>query len=462
MSEEIAVVEPQYTPSSKQQIVRDTAVTIGTRAFQFSSIFIKSIIVARALGPEGSGIYKLIIIMYELLVAYGRLGVGESIVYYAGRKPGLLEKYVGNILTLALIASGLMLGLIAALYGVLVKSFFQGVPLLPMVIMLAMLPLGLLITYLVSVLQSQRKLIQFNIIQGFVSLTHLIAMFVALFVFHAGVMGAVLATTISVILPAGLALYRVSRFTRIRPQWDWATVKELISFGLKSHTQFVMNATIDKMDIPIMNLYLSPAAVGMVAMSLVGRTLNLPTAVSTALYPHMVASDSPEQMDRITEGACRNLMAMVSVIAIAGAIVGKPVITFLYGPAFREAYAPFLLLLLAMIPQGSYQVLNRNFASRGKPLMGAIPTGIAIIVNMVGDFVLIPRLGIIGAGAATLAGAVCLILSGVFIYTRLSGRPWWKAVIIQPSDLTLYKQLVERAGQRLRRMTVQRSPVPTK
>jgi O-antigen/teichoic acid export membrane protein len=352
-----------------------------------------------------------------------------------------------------------MIALVVALYGVLSRTFFEGVPFAPLAVMLAMVPLGLMMVYLGSVLQSQRKLVIFNIIQGSTSLAHVIAMFIALYVLNGGVMGAVIASTFSVIVPFGLLLIRVSQISRIRLRWDWPVIKQLVTFGLKTHLQFMMNTTVDKMDLPIMNLYLNTTAVGIysVAMSLVGRTMNLPTAVSAALYPHMVASGSDEQTDVITESACRNLLAMVTTIAVVGALIGQPVIVFLFGEQYRQAYVPFLLLLGAMIPQGSYQILNRNFASRGKPLMGAIPTGIALVVNLVGDFILIPRMGIVGAGVATLAGSLCLITSGIAIYSHLSGRPWWKAVFIQPADLNAYRQLTSKLGRRLR-ISMDRTP----
>jgi len=74
-------------------------------------------------------------------------------------------------------------------------------------------------------------------------------------------------------------------------------------------------------------------------------------------------------------------------------------------------------------------------------------------VNLVGDFVLIPRMGVVGAGVATLAGAVCLITSGVIIYSIVSKRPWWNVVIIQPSDLQAYVHLTRRVSQRLKSRT---------
>lgn len=451
-AQEQVIIEPPSGGSTKKQMIRDTAITMGTRGLQFGSIFVKSIIMARVLGPGGFGVYKLVILLYDLMFSYGRLGVSEAIVFHAGKQKESLEKYVGNVITLALVVSLILATLLGLFLGVLQQTFFDGVPLVPILIIMAMLPAGLTLAYLSAVLQSQREVVQFNIIQGLVSVIHLTAILVALLVFKAGVTGAVIATTFSIFIPFIIAVVRVSRMTRLRFQWDWETIKSIVSFGLKSHTQFVMGTTIDKMDVPIMNLFLDPAAVGIygVAQSLVGRTLNMPTAVSTALYPHLVASDTDDAMNTITETACRNLMAMVTAIALVGVLVGQQVIILMFGQKYAGAYIPFLLLLLAMIPQGSYQILNRSFASRGKPLLGAIPTAIALVVNLVGDFVLIPRMGIIGAGVATLAGAVCLITSGVIIYSIVSKRPWWNVVIIQPSDLHAYVDLTRRLGQRVR------------
>jgi len=353
------VQEPSSGGSTKKQMLRDTGITMGTRALQFGSIFIKSMIMAHVLGPEGFGIYKLVILLYDLLFSYGRLGVSESIVFYAGKQKESLEKYVGNVITLALVVSLVSATILGISLGFLQQTFFEGVPLTPIVIMVSMLPAGLTLAYLSAILQSQRKVVQFNIIQGLVSVIHLTAIVIALLVFKAGVTGAVIGTTFSVFIPFIIAVVRVSRMTRLKFQWDWETIKSITTFGLKSHTQFIMSTTIDKMDIPIMNLYLNPAAVGIygVAQALVGRTLNMPTAVSTALYPHLVASDTDDAMNTITETACRNLMAMVTAIALVGVLVGQQVIVLMFGEAYRAAYLPFLLLLLARFHRAATRFL---------------------------------------------------------------------------------------------------------
>jgi O-antigen/teichoic acid export membrane protein len=342
----------------------------------------------------------------------------------------------------------------AALDGVLRSTVLEGVSWLPLMLMLSMLPFGMVLTFFNALLQSQRKLVTFNVIYGMASLIHLVAMFVALYVFDAGVLGAVVATMLSVFIPAMVSLARVMLTVRLRPRLDPGIIRELVSFGLKSHAQFVLNATLSKIDLPIMNLYLSPAAVGIysVAQSLVGRTLNLPTAVSTALYPHMVATESDAEMDGITESACRNLLALVALVAVAAAIIAKPVIVLLFGEEFREAYVPFLLLLIGVVPQGSYQILSRNFASRGRPLIAAIPTAVALIVSVVGDIVLIPRVGINGAAITSALAAILMFVMGLGIYSKLSKRPWWNAVLIQPSDFHAYRRLGKRVGHRVRRL----------
>lgn len=456
---DVEQTQPALAPagaSSGARMVRDSILTVGTRGFQFAVIFLKQIIIARALGTEGRGEYALIMTVYDLLIHYGRLGVSEAIVYHAGRKSGKsLEEVAGNVLSLGLLSGALMVAVTLALSGALLSTVLRGVEFLSLALMISMVPLGMVQVFFASLLQSQRRLVSFNIINAIVSLTHITAMVVALYVLNLHVRGAVIASMISVVFPALLAVAYATRNMRLRPRWNWAVVKDLITFGLKSHVTFVLSGTLAQIDLLVMNPLLGKAAVGIyaVANSLVGRTLQMPTAVSNALYPHMVASGSAEEMDRITEKAARNLLAMVLSVAVIAALGGQWLIVTIFGEEFRAAYVPFLILLIGVVPQGSFQIISRNFASRGKPLLAAIPTGLALLVNLVGDLALIPRMGMVGAAVASSAGGLVMFIAGLILFARVSQRPWWNCVVIQREDLGSYRQLGKRVGQRVSRFT---------
>lgn len=442
-------------PAMGGHMVRDSMITVGTRIFQFSVIFLKQALLARALGPAGRGEYRMAMLVYDLLISYGRLGANEAIVYHAGRKSGkALEEVAGNILSLALLTGLVMVALTMLLLKPLRQTVLEGVDPLPVILMVFMVPLGMVQVYFASLLQSQRRLVSYNAINAIVSLTHITAMVLALVVFDLGVRGAVLASMVSVVMPMLIAVWHATRDMKLRPKWNWVIVKDLVTYGLKTHVTFILTATIAQVDLLVMNPLLGPSAVGIYAAAndLVGRTQQMPTAVSNALFPYMVASSSNAEIDRITERAARNLLAMILIIALGASVAGYFFIIYVLGEAFRAAYIPFLILLIGVVPQGSVQILIRNFSSRGRPLLAVIPTGLALLVNLVGDLILIPRIGMVGAAIASSTGGLVMFATGLAIFSHLSKRPWWNAMLVQSEDLVSYRQIAKKLSRRLERL----------
>lgn len=96
--------------------------TIMTLSRQISGILLgllASIIIARSLGPEGNGLYQLIVLLPTTLMTLLNLGVGTSSVYYVGQK-----KYDIKDIIKTNTASGAVLSLAAVIIGLIGVMFF--------------------------------------------------------------------------------------------------------------------------------------------------------------------------------------------------------------------------------------------------------------------------------------------------------------------------------------------------
>jgi O-antigen/teichoic acid export membrane protein len=91
-------------------------------------------------------------------------------------------------------------------------------------------------------------------------------------------------------------------------------------------------------------------------------------------------------------------------LALAGAVtllIGGPIaVPMLFGHKFAGAVAPMLWLLPGLVMMALYQILTRNFTSRGKQEINIIAAVLALGLNVGLNVVLIPRWGIVGAAIA--------------------------------------------------------------
>ena len=113
-------------------------------------------------------------------------------------------------------------------------------------------------------------------------------------------------------------------------------------------------------------------------------------------------------------------LAMVLIAAIA-AVLAQPLVGLLYGPAFLPAVPAFLWLLPGVVMLGTNTIYRKAFASEGMPPISVWSPLLAAIANIALNFLLLPRIGIVGASiASTLAYGLMLVTS--LVYMRATGR----------------------------------------
>ena len=89
---------------------KNSAITFSSQILIFILGIIIMIILARALGPTGKGIYTLIILISTVMLRLGTLGIEAANVYFTGSKKYEVRDIVSNSLI-----DALLLGLILIL-----------------------------------------------------------------------------------------------------------------------------------------------------------------------------------------------------------------------------------------------------------------------------------------------------------------------------------------------------------
>ena len=84
-------------------ISKNSVITFSSQILIFILGFFTSIILARALGPKGKGIYTLIILIPTVMLKLGSLGIEDANVYFTGSKKYKIEDIVSNSLLSSLL-----------------------------------------------------------------------------------------------------------------------------------------------------------------------------------------------------------------------------------------------------------------------------------------------------------------------------------------------------------------------
>jgi O-antigen/teichoic acid export membrane protein len=113
---------------------------------------------------------------------------------------------------------------------------------------------------------------------------------------------------------------------------------------------------------------------------------------------------------------------LLTLIATVGLIPAAFLAVHLVLPDFTDALPAFLVLLPGIIALTVAKVLASYVSGLGIPLRVAIASGSALGVNIVGNLLLIPALGIMGAAVASLISYTINALMLIVIASRLSRR----------------------------------------
>ena len=195
----------------------------------------------------------------------------------------------------------------------------------------------------------------------------------------------------------------------------------MLSFGLKGHIGNMLQFFNYRLDIFILNGFLGPANVGIytVSVRLAELLWYLPDAVGFVIFPK-AASSRPEDMNAFTPRVFHITLGLTALGALGLALFGRPAINLVFSSVFIGAYVPMLVLLPGVVLLGGAKVLTNEIAGRGYPHYNSLNSGLALILTVILDLVLIPRYGLLGAALASSIAYAAIFLTAIGFYLTVS------------------------------------------
>ena len=406
-------------------------------------------VIARLYGQAGIGAYTVALLLPTTLTTFLNLGVAPANVYHLGSGQVSVTALLRANVRIAAWLTTIGLAVGAAVLAWFSESFFPGVPPFVLWLALATFPIALLNIYLLSVFQGLQQFRPFNLILvGQPTVLLLLVATLAL----AGSRELPLLITASLL--AQLSMLTIA-WVKLRPlvgdePASPATpgfLRRTLDYGWKAHLSNILAFVNYRADIFITNLFMGPAAVGIYVVSVTfsEKLWMISQSVSTVLLPRLsqLASDEAKRK-QLTPLVARWVLAATLCGAVIVAVVGGPFIQVVFGSDFRSALAPLLLLLPGVVLASVSRVLANDIAARGRPELNLYTSIVVVIVNVIGNMVLIPRYGLLGAaGATTIAYSLNLVLR-LIIYGRFTQNHWADSIFLKASDLRMLRAAFDR------------------
>lgn len=382
-------------------------------------------IIARWLGPEGKGMLAMILLVPGMLGLFLSGGIGVANVYFAGSGQLGVPSLTANSVGFAIVATILGFGVVGSLVMTgWLEAVVPGIPIWLVLIAMLGLPAGLLGSYFNTILQGLQHIVTVNLVNITKAALTLALTLLLVIGLQLSLIGALVASlgagAVAALVTGALLRRKGAIFT---PLWDLSVMRPTFSFGLRGHIGNVLQFFNYRLDVFIVNYFLGPASVGIYGVSVMITELlwYLPNAVGFVIFPKAAATD-PEVMNVFTPRVFRVTLGLTALAALGLAAVGRPLIQFIYSSAFIGAYIPMLVMLPGVVLLGGAKVLTNEIAGRGYPHYNSVNAGLALVLTVVLDLVLIPRHGIAGAALASSIAYTAIFFTAIVFYLSVSRK----------------------------------------
>jgi O-antigen/teichoic acid export membrane protein len=427
-------------------LIRNILTTLMSRLGVLLLALVSSVLLARILGPEGRGLFALVLLLPEMLRTFGVLGFDQANVVYAGLEPQGRRALVWQSVLLA-VAVGGVAALAAIGYVAVGAPGFTELTRAPLhlyVIALSYLPGALAAEYWLAILRGTNRIVLLNIVEVGTKLGGLLFLAVLIGWLRLDLFGAVVADFTLNVGTLGLLIVLLIRTGLLgKPVFDRSLFKRTTRFAFPAYCATLMSYLNYRVDQFIIAIMLPAEQLGfyVIAVALAERLWILNGAVGNALLPHL--TNSKERDPALSAVVARHVFLWTGVGCALVFYIADWFIALLYGSSFAEAAAPLKWLLPGILLATTGKVVVGELLARKKVVVLVWITTATAIVNAVGNVLLIPSMGISGAAFASSISYAMLSILLTAYYLKETAVPVTE-LIPRKSDLVIYPVLWHR------------------
>ncbi len=431
-------------------LLKRSLLTMAFQATQLAALFVIAVVVTRATGPHGQGVFTLVVVIAFLAPLVTGLGLTVAAVYHLGRGIYPAVAIFSTTLTFAIASAALSMLAVTIGYLLLRHTYFRDVSDAGFGFLLAMILASHLLSSCAALVLGTGRPIHYAALNAIPAIVAIVVMAVLWGATLLTVDRALMSWAIGNWIAAAAAVGLASRVGRIRLGIHRPALNALLGFGLQSYLANVASFLNYRLDSLIINALLNVVNLGYysIAVAMSEAIWYLANAVSTVMFPHVSSMDR-KQADRLIASVCRNTLLATFIGCVAMLLLGRWLVILIFTDRMLPAVQALWLLLPGTLMLGLGKVASSYFIGIGKPIYGAYVAPMNLVLTVGLDLLLIPRYGINGAAVAssivyTLGSVIALAL-----LRKESKQGIWEILVVQPSDFRRYAEAIAGAYGRL-------------
>ena len=430
-----ALVEYVCQPIVVGALVSVSLVGIGTLLAYSVQIFI-----SRTLGLQEYGTYAYVLAIINVLALVASLDLGSAALRFVGFYNSARQWHLFNGFVRTSRVLVLSLSTAAAATGALVAILIRGrLELELLAALLAgcvfLVPASLMLLQ-INLHQAMRRIYEVRIPNMFVRpIALVLVLYISTRFFGADSTAstAILANAAGMTIALVLSAYLWNRI-QPAPAREASPVtrpREWLQFsGVMLGTNLLYMLLSDQLGVIIVGTLLGTTEAALLAVSSLIASL---ITFGVLTVNHFASAHISEYQDRRGDAGLRTLVRRLMLLNLAlsmplmgSLLLGGHLLLFTFGPEFVVAYPVLVVLSIGYSVNASWAALwGTLLTMTGFQKEAAVLVAIAAALNVTLTIVLVPRIGIIGAAAATTTALMVRgVLLAVVVHHRLGFWPW--------------------------------------
>ncbi len=417
-SSQLALAQPvsQNASANNQDILtaaKGSGIIFFGDMFSYASRFVFGVIMARAIGADGYGLYDLGVTAALILTGIATLGFPGGILRFM---PAAIRErnkaHVWEILQVSLGVS-LSLSLIMALatFGLadwLAASLFHEPNLAPMLRIASLtIPLTALARIFMATIRAFKRMQYQVYADSFLANTSKILLTVLFLGLGMGAAGALWAYVLAWIAEVGLLFYYVNRLFSLRrpPRTFQHKTRELVSFSLPLWLTEITTTFGRQIELLLLGILGTVASVGVYSASLRIQMVGgmLLTAVQVAAKPiisDLHLRDEHSQLQKLYRTLTKWSLSFNLPFFLTTVIFARPVLA-IFGEDFTAGVPVLIIVALGTIVQAGTGICGSMISMTGHSKLSFYNSLFSLALTLALDFIFIRIWGMVGAAIAT-------------------------------------------------------------
>ena len=386
--------------------------------------FLLVIVAARLLGDQDFGKFSFAINFGSLFLIFADFGLNQLLIREIAKNPSEVKRFIGNGLVLKI-----ALSVLAFLCIYIAAQFTQkpAIVLKTVYVIAACLIVGSFADFFSTVFQGFQRM-KYEVIGSLILSISNTLFGIAILVLGGGIFQLAWIYLASRFLRFLFSVCVVRfKFTPIRLSFEKKRIRYFIKEGASFGISRFFSMMYTYVDTTMLSLMIGDAVVGWynAAYRLIFAMMLVPMGITRAIYPALSShhTSDPEAFKNLFERAFKVTFIAGTSMATFLFVLSDEVILLLFGEEYIQASTALRILVWSTAIYSIGTIMTHTTRSAGKQAFTAKVVAASAVLNLVLNFVLIPKYSLIGAAFATVMAESFTFVFHFWFMSRYMVKP---------------------------------------